>query len=969
MIKKINIVVQLLSIIFASFTSGQTYSSEDFSHPSFSETNFSKEELVDLLKVTEDERNMPENELISLIEDKSMAFWVSCPNCEGGFQGGILSWNSDDPQKVSCNHCKMTYPNDVYPENKVQEIRDGTGNIQELAYYENPESKQRHYFRAKARNGQFIHLLGVMYNFARIYNTTADKQYARKTALLLSRMAEVYPKLLPHAGIPNDGGPNRFTDLSLPHEYYSGKIWDWWYAEIPWQCAAAYDLVYNSGELEKLSSEVGIDVKNRVENDLLRKSVEYVLENPSILSNAEISTMTSMIAVGRAIGEPGYIHEAIHRAKELLDWHFFRDGMWMEFCYYHIWVVNHYLRLEQSIQGYSDPSDYADPVYGTHFDNFNPLKEFPQLKLAKTSFYSMYQPDGFFPSTGDTKYNDRNWYQSWTNNNDITRPVMTGPSLKFDLDPFENSSSGILPGAGYSWLGMGSGINQIYAGLNFCETAGHVHYDGLNLSIWAYGHQLLPDLGYTHTRMRWWSWGTIAHNTVLVNGKMQRGGEKIETGGDLLLYDINDPNINVVEAENKLRYNTDQKKVVDVYRRQLVMWNIGDSHPILIDIFRVKGGKHHEWLAHGPVYDNFTTTISVPLEPRSGTLLGEDKTYEQAVAFLDIDGRYDAEQAQKLAGDMNPRYGFIHDLQFGRTDNSWKLTFLPTDEKSGPYLDLHMIGDKENELILGKAPAIVPAKENDETAAIPKKPVLIVRRQDDSILTSIFPAVWEAHDDSPKVDNIQSIRIEGGNQLDAGFFIELKSDDRKLMVISLYNPESSDFRSREVYYSDKKDQPLVFSGDLLLAILKNDELDDIHVWNCRELSSVNNSISYHGLGIYQGELSQIIRGQKKFILNSLQELPEKVKHGECILVELPDGKQEGFIVDRWERVSDNPFKAIVILQDDPGLDGNARAGTLQRMTYPRKVFPPLTYTGIRWKLSDHIRFKRDNSGSIRIVSR
>jgi len=89
MIKKINIVVQLLSIIFASFTSGQTYSSEDFSHPSFSETNFSKEELVDLLKVTEDERNMPENELISLIEDKSMAFWVSCPNCEGGFQGGL----------------------------------------------------------------------------------------------------------------------------------------------------------------------------------------------------------------------------------------------------------------------------------------------------------------------------------------------------------------------------------------------------------------------------------------------------------------------------------------------------------------------------------------------------------------------------------------------------------------------------------------------------------------------------------------------------------------------------------------------------------------------------------------------------------------------------------------------------------------------------------------------------------------
>ena len=79
--------------------------------------------------------------------------------------------------------------------------------------------------------------------------------------------------------------------------------------------------------------------------------------------------------------------------------------------------------------------------------------------------------------------------------------------------------------------------------------------------------------------------------------------------------------------------------------------------------------------------------------------------------------------------------------------------------------------DKENELILGKAPAIVPAKENDETAAIPKKPVLIVRRQGDSNLSSIFPAVWEAHDGSPKVDYIQPIPIEGGNELDVGLLI------------------------------------------------------------------------------------------------------------------------------------------------------------------------------------------------------
>jgi hypothetical protein len=317
---------------------------------------------------------------------------------------------------------------------------------------------------------------------------------------------------------------------------------------------------------------------------------------------------------------------------------------------------------------------------------------------------------------------------------------------------------------------------------------------------------------------------------------------------------------------------------------------------------------------------------------------------------------------------MNPRYGFIHDLQIGSTDKSWKLTFLPAEGNSGPYLDLHMIGDKENKLILGKAPAIVPAKDSDETAAIPQKPVFLVRRERDSNLTSIFPAVWEAHKGKPTVDNIQPIQIEGGNELDVGLLINLISDDGKLIVISLFNPEKSGYDTREVFIADHENQPIKFSGDLFLATYKNNELDDIHVWNCRTLSSANNSINYHGDGVYEGELSQIIRGQKKFILNSLQELPEKVEHGECIFVELPDGKQEGFIVDKWDRSPNNPYKAIAVLRDDPGLDGNARAGTLQRMTYPRKVFPPLTYTGIRWKLSDHIHFKRDNNGSINIVS-
>jgi len=516
-LNKITLLIGAAALLSVSTTMSQVYTSADFPHPSFGITEIESEELTEIKESTQFEKDLAETELVNLIEENSMAFWVSCPNCEGGFQGGLLRWKAEEANKVYCHYCGLTYPNEKYPENRVQEIHNGTGDIQKLSYYEDERDKQRYYFSAKVRNARFIRLLEVVYNFARIYAATGEIPYARRAALLLNRMAVVYPKLLPHAGLPNDGGPSRFTDLSLPHEYYSGKIWDWWYAEIPWQCAEAYDLIYSSGELEKLSKELGVDVKERIENDLLRKSVEFVLEFSSILSNAEINTMTSMVAVGRAIGEPSYVHEAIQRAKELLQWHFFRDGIWMEFSTYHFDVVEQYLSLMRSVRGYSDPSGYMDPIYGTHFNKFDPDQEFPQLKLAQSSIYAIFQPDGFMPSTGDTKYNDRNWFSPPGKEiSPFSGSGMTGPGLNEFLPPLMNSISGILPGTDYAWLGMGSGTNQMQVGLNFCESAGHVHYDGLNLSIFAFGHQLLPDLGYTHTKMRWWSWGTMAHNTVLV---------------------------------------------------------------------------------------------------------------------------------------------------------------------------------------------------------------------------------------------------------------------------------------------------------------------------------------------------------------------------------------------------------------------------------------------------------------------
>src|SRR5690606_3503574 len=46
---------------------------------------------------------------------------------------------------------------------------------------------------------------------------------------------------------------------------------------------------------------------------------------------------------------------------------------------------------------------------------------------------------------------------------------------------------------------------------------GHNHWDPLSINLWAEGQELLPDIGYTHTRFRRWTQSTLAHNTVTVD--------------------------------------------------------------------------------------------------------------------------------------------------------------------------------------------------------------------------------------------------------------------------------------------------------------------------------------------------------------------------------------------------------------------------------------------------------------------
>src|SRR5205814_3605109 len=118
------------------------------------------------------------------------------------------------------------------------------------------------------------------------------------------------------------------------------------------------------------------------------------------------------------------------------------------------------------------------------------------------------------------------------------------------------------------------------------------HADNLQLSLFAKGGEMLSDLGYTHTKLRHWTVSTIGHNTVAID---RRDQVLHDSDGDLLLFVPHLKGLAAVEARGERGY----PDLAQVYRRQLLLVPVSEVDAYVVDLFRVQGGKTHDWLLHG----------------------------------------------------------------------------------------------------------------------------------------------------------------------------------------------------------------------------------------------------------------------------------------------------------------------------------------------------------------------------------
>jgi len=662
--------------------------------------------------------------LVGLVPQKNGISNCGCPNCDQGSADKQIVWNGiGDPHGVHCRFCGYRYPSDKYPMDQILSFANRRGEPELWRCYASADGK-RHFFLARARYWRKWYLARLTQDLADLYVATGDSRYADAVAELLYRISQCYAGWVVvnrHAPLP---------DAAPPYPK-GGSIWHHWhYRDMESSVVYAYDRLYESGALERLGQRKGVDVKQAIERDLLRPGVKFVRSFEERWDNASPALYRGLVLYGRILNEPDYVHDGINRASALLRKEYLFDGMWRETTVsYHLMTTSSMRATFELAQGYADPPGYVHPRTGKRFDGFDALRDVPFLGKAVNVVQALVFPNGRIVPVNDA------WART-----ELTPPKRNKPAL--------------LPAMGHVRLARRNDHNAMQAHLHFGPSYGHRNYDSLSLILWAKGRELLSDIGYTHTAWRLWTIRTASHNTVVVDGWDQVS----RPASNLSLYAPLSEDLQVVEAEARAAY----PGRVSEYRRRLVMVGVSAADAYVVDIFRVRGGQQHDWILHGSANHDQTATLSLPLTPLTGTMLGADAEFRLPLTEHDTgEFRGPGIASHPKGGKRWYRlrgvgYAFMQRVGKAQTNGDWSVTFSFPDD-SGTCLHTTVLGQPDTTIYQIRSPSIRRANEND--AELPKyyMPGVLARRRADMDLASVFVAVHEPWAENRLVTSVRSL--------------------------------------------------------------------------------------------------------------------------------------------------------------------------------------------------------------------
>ncbi|MDE2997640.1 MAG: heparinase II/III family protein [Gemmatimonadota bacterium] len=535
-------------------------------------------------------------------------------------------------------------------------------------------------FTGQIRDRKVGWATGQALTMAKLYAVTGEIGYAERVVWILDRMARAFPKYLYHsydgsiADLPpaevaanmgaeeSAGGPSggRFPPGAIRHAYdlhqfdtYSTMNNGFWGAGRMnvhgkgsdagplFSMLVAYDLVREASypDGRRVLDNV---TERRIVDDLILAGCTD-MEHWNSLSNKGTAVFVLSAGAGMLFGQADRVRHALDGFRRMLDERYHHDGFYAECPSYSAHNLSNVHELADLLHGYSDPPGYA-PDEGERIESLDMFSS-GRFHDSLVSLVRMLAPGNRMPVIGDTRYG--------TTADVLSLEVLAArvggpyaglleavqgaalsergreyglwylpPDLSVDATELPLRSEW-FPGWHVGVLRGDRGANDTALYLNGNEhewtvDTGHRHQDVLSLSLYAFGEEMVSDRGYfsgSDQRLpdgrsgQRWMRSTLSHNLVVVDeGEQGRN----ECGSNLELFGLA-PGIEVVQASGVNVYPQ-----CDVYQRLCVMVDAPEGQTYAVDIFRVSGGKIHQYgfqcngtLAGG--VPDFSTSDSVSL--------------------------------------------------------------------------------------------------------------------------------------------------------------------------------------------------------------------------------------------------------------------------------------------------------------------------------------------------------------------
>ncbi|MFW6039179.1 MAG: hypothetical protein ACOC9P_01735 [bacterium] len=577
----------------------------------------------------------------------NVAFETGCP--EHGraiYRKGRRPWimSRDQPFKVTCPVGGEVYPsNDYEPwgENDVDPtqpyVDDGNGYV--------AEDGTRYYFVAnyifwQRWRDDVLDGLGAL---RRAYRDTGDQRYAHKAAVLLARLAEMYPATDFRTQAVHKGRDPSGVNGGILH-----RVWE--NLDVVTTSVTTFEVIGSiydeNAELRSFLADKGITApRHYIQERLFLEMLDRITGGRDETHPIQIQGNFGYYQRSAAELASVLSNDDPQRGwtrDQVIQWIRFGGGQLETGLWNRIYRDGH---GGESSPGYSALWIHRFATIAEHLrESGYELFDHPKMRQAAHALLDMAVLGKFTPNIGDTGGLTHSLRIGWFPHllhqafeasgeprfakalamiGEAEDEAIREAAQAFGAWPHRTRHLGGYGLAIAESPGHEVGLSLYYG---YAE-GGHGHFDRLNIELFALGRSMLPEQGYPsplglpgrHNKRMVWTSGNISHYSVVVNRKRHRTRE----AGRLLTL-VGSPVAQVVDAEaSEVTY----PDAAEVYRRTSLLVET-ETSPVLIDLFRVRGGWEHAWSFHGPAMEEFEPFgVSFSAAQPTGTLAGAEVSF------------------------------------------------------------------------------------------------------------------------------------------------------------------------------------------------------------------------------------------------------------------------------------------------------------------------------------------------------